>query len=285
MQLISEVKQFFGDAGFQPFGYTGYQKEEAGGLYYAQARRYDADTGRFISEDKIKGNGYFPTTINEYLYCRNHPMRYIDPSGNDCYIFYSEGSKSNAKKEKKQLKKQYGLKGSQVHLIEVSSNDEFGEAWNYSMGMEDGEEVSIDAVSIFLHGNTEQLQYKRSISKEDDRLSGDVIQGLDEKDMNILVIYGCNAGNLDYADTNPASEFSKRVNGAPVLASDGTVYIFKWWQDPDYNKRISRDDFIYKKSSGDRANKGWIIYQYTDGEVKITMEFGQIIYIYKGCNR
>lgn len=51
MQLISEVKQFFGDAGFQPFGYTGYQKEEAGGLYYAQARRYDADTGRFISED------------------------------------------------------------------------------------------------------------------------------------------------------------------------------------------------------------------------------------------
>lgn len=50
-----EEKQFFGDAGFQPFGYTGYQKEEAGGLYYTQARRYDADTGRFISEDKIKG--------------------------------------------------------------------------------------------------------------------------------------------------------------------------------------------------------------------------------------
>ena len=36
---FGEEKQFFGDAGFQPFGYTGYQKEEAGGLYYAQARR------------------------------------------------------------------------------------------------------------------------------------------------------------------------------------------------------------------------------------------------------
>ena len=29
----------------QPFGYTGYQMEEAGGLYFAQARGYDAGTG------------------------------------------------------------------------------------------------------------------------------------------------------------------------------------------------------------------------------------------------
>ena len=69
MQLIREVKQFFGDAGFQPFGYTGYQKEEAGGLYYAQARRYDADTGRFISEDKVKGFITMPVTLNAYGYC------------------------------------------------------------------------------------------------------------------------------------------------------------------------------------------------------------------------
>lgn len=78
MQLIREVKQFFGDAGFQPFGYTGYQKEEAGGLYYAQARRYDANTGRFISEDKIKGFITMPVTLNAYGYCWGNPMGYVD---------------------------------------------------------------------------------------------------------------------------------------------------------------------------------------------------------------
>ena len=81
MQLISEVKQFFGDAGFQPFGYTGYQKEEAGGLYYAQARRYDADTGRFVSEDKISGFAPAPHTLNCYNYCWNNSINYIDRNG------------------------------------------------------------------------------------------------------------------------------------------------------------------------------------------------------------
>ena len=81
MQLIREAKQFFGDAGFQPFGYTGYQKEEAGGLYYAQARRYDADTGRFISEDKVKGFITMPVTLNAYGYCWGNPMGYVDVDG------------------------------------------------------------------------------------------------------------------------------------------------------------------------------------------------------------
>ena len=72
----------------QPFGYTGYQMEEAGGVYYAQARRYDAGIGRFISEDKIKGFTSMPCTLNQYSYCWNRPLDYVDldglwPSWND----------------------------------------------------------------------------------------------------------------------------------------------------------------------------------------------------------
>ena len=72
----------------QPFGYTGYQMEEAGGVYYAQARRYDAGTGRFVSEDKIKGFPVMPCTINPYTYCWNRPTDHVDldglwPSWND----------------------------------------------------------------------------------------------------------------------------------------------------------------------------------------------------------
>ncbi len=65
----------------QPFGYTGYQMEAAGGLYFAQARRYDAENGRFISEDKLSGFTSAPFTLNRYNYCWNQPMDYVDLNG------------------------------------------------------------------------------------------------------------------------------------------------------------------------------------------------------------
>ena len=65
----------------QPFGYTGYQMEAAGGLYFAQARRYDAGAGRFISEDFLKGFISAPFTLNHYGYCWNRPLDFVDLDG------------------------------------------------------------------------------------------------------------------------------------------------------------------------------------------------------------
>lgn len=65
----------------QPFGYTGYQMEAAGGLYFAQARRYDANNGRFISEDKISGSIVRPISLNRYGYCWNNPLVLVDLDG------------------------------------------------------------------------------------------------------------------------------------------------------------------------------------------------------------
>ncbi|MBE5896453.1 MAG: RHS repeat protein, partial [Lachnospiraceae bacterium] len=66
---------------FQPLSYTGYQKEAVGDTYFAQARRYDASIGRFVSEDKIKGDLLLPTSLNAYDYCWNRPSVYIDLNG------------------------------------------------------------------------------------------------------------------------------------------------------------------------------------------------------------
>lgn len=66
----------------QVFGFTGYQMDEAGGLYYAQARRYDANVGRFVSEDKVRGFIAFPYTLNHYTYCWNDPEDFKDMDGN-----------------------------------------------------------------------------------------------------------------------------------------------------------------------------------------------------------
>ncbi|MCP1103070.1 RHS repeat-associated protein [Aequitasia blattaphilus] len=65
----------------QPFTYTGYQMDSIAGTYYAQAREYQPQVGRFISEDVIKGNGINPVTMNQYTYCWNRPMDLVDRDG------------------------------------------------------------------------------------------------------------------------------------------------------------------------------------------------------------
>ena len=65
----------------QPFSFTGYQMDEAGEMYFAQARRYDAEVGRFVSEDNIAGWTNMPFTLNRYNYCWNRPNDYVDLDG------------------------------------------------------------------------------------------------------------------------------------------------------------------------------------------------------------
>jgi len=50
---------------------------EADNLYYMRARYYDAELGRFISEDPIG----FAGGINVYAYVGGNPMMLVDPSG------------------------------------------------------------------------------------------------------------------------------------------------------------------------------------------------------------
>ncbi len=65
----------------QPFGYTGYRYDDISETYFAQAREYQPENGRFTAEDVIKGNGAFPLTLNGYGYCWNNPMIFIDVDG------------------------------------------------------------------------------------------------------------------------------------------------------------------------------------------------------------
>ncbi len=58
-------------------GFTGKGFDADIGLYYFNARWYDTDTGRFISEDPVAD----PNNPNLYTYCRNNPVNVIDPTG------------------------------------------------------------------------------------------------------------------------------------------------------------------------------------------------------------
>jgi RHS repeat-associated protein len=48
------------------------------GLMYYRARWYDANQGRFVSEDPI---GFLGRDVNFYGYVHNAPLRFVDPTG------------------------------------------------------------------------------------------------------------------------------------------------------------------------------------------------------------
>jgi RHS repeat-associated protein len=57
------------------YSYGGKELDEEIGLYYFNARYYDATLGRFISLDPIQDGS------NWYVYCSNNPLCFVDPSG------------------------------------------------------------------------------------------------------------------------------------------------------------------------------------------------------------
>jgi RHS repeat-associated protein len=75
------VKAQYGVASSE-FGFTGEQEDETG-LLFLRARYYDAQTGRFLSQDPWNGNFYRPTTLQGYNYTGNSPINYVDPLGLD----------------------------------------------------------------------------------------------------------------------------------------------------------------------------------------------------------
>jgi RHS repeat-associated protein len=66
------------DSDFEEWhGFTGKEYDPDTGLSYFNARWYDSELGRFISEDPVMD----PNNPNLYVYCANNPLVYIDPTG------------------------------------------------------------------------------------------------------------------------------------------------------------------------------------------------------------
>jgi RHS repeat-associated protein len=93
--VLDENGDTVGETRYQPFGetrsstgsmftdrmYTGQREVAILGLYFYNARFYDAGLGRFISPDSIIAGARNPQALNRYAYALNSPMNVIDPSG------------------------------------------------------------------------------------------------------------------------------------------------------------------------------------------------------------
>ena len=69
--------------------YTGGIYDQSTGLYYLNARYYNPEDGRFMTEDSYRGEIMNPETGHLYVYCTNNPVNYVDPSGHFAAAMYT----------------------------------------------------------------------------------------------------------------------------------------------------------------------------------------------------
>ncbi len=62
--------------------FVGEQRDSNLGLDYLRARYFNTDNARFNSNDNFSGIKSDPFSIHKYIYARNNPNTYYDPSGN-----------------------------------------------------------------------------------------------------------------------------------------------------------------------------------------------------------
>ena len=68
------------------FTFTGQEIDRETGLYYFKARFYDAETGRFLSQDDVLGEVSDPPDLHLYAYAQMNPLVFVDPTGNIEFI-------------------------------------------------------------------------------------------------------------------------------------------------------------------------------------------------------
>ena len=99
--------------------FTGYERDGETGLDFAQARMYANSLGRFSTADPVflnKDRPFDPQRFNMYVYVRNTPMVFSDPTGKDLTfeLSFKQNSKkasnlSDARKYVKAVEKASGL--------------------------------------------------------------------------------------------------------------------------------------------------------------------------------
>ncbi len=120
--------QFVKDGEFDELhGFTGKEYDSDTGLYYYNARWYDSELGRFISEDPMAD----PNNPNLYSYCANDPVNKIDPTGygvlspdnQSNYYGYSTSSYSSSSDSREQQRVNNYLKSNDITVTSTVNND------------------------------------------------------------------------------------------------------------------------------------------------------------------
>lgn len=228
------LKKYSRQGETQPFGYTGYRYDAVSGTYFAQAREYWPELGRFIAEDVIRGNGAVPKTLNRYIYCWNQPLNFVDRNGKDGYYFYDPDmfptldTEAIMEMDVEYLEEKYNT---EIHVIAMDTEKNpdytsFQDSWNNM-------DKDIDVVVFMTHSNNQYFVTDSTILEDGTRkttakMYRDDIIGLNQKSISDMYLIGCNMGLTDtQGEKNSlASTFysaENRQDIGMIFACDGSI--------------------------------------------------------------
>ncbi len=210
------------------FAYTGAVIDTEIGLYYMNARYYDPETGRFISQDSYRGDA--EAFWHLYAYCDGDPVNSTDSTGHakQGFVLYNgaDGFSKHAESEKNYLKMKYKL--SYVSKLNITSARYFKDVWNRLSSVN-------YAVSLIFHGgphafscgkgNKNNIASYNSVHKKNPHFKNPycTTDKLKKKSsIKYLRLLICNAGHLNHKDDNLANAFKSRIGGE-VWSCDGSV--------------------------------------------------------------
>lgn len=78
--VFGRMRSMTGSNGTTTYTFTG-EENDATALVYLRARYYDPAVGRFLSRDPYPADALDTQTLNGYVYVKNNPTNYVDPSG------------------------------------------------------------------------------------------------------------------------------------------------------------------------------------------------------------
>lgn len=119
--------------------YTGREFDEFTNLYYYRARFYDANLGRFVSEDPI---GFVGGDVNLFAYVKNNPQNFADPTGlypsfsiNPSETEFNQSPKANTNecgcnKNNDDVQKMKDIFDSSVYRMTINGQRHVNPYWN-----------------------------------------------------------------------------------------------------------------------------------------------------------
>ncbi|QSI03482.1 RHS repeat domain-containing protein [Treponema pedis] len=246
-----------------PFRFTGKELDEETGLYYYGARYLDPKYSRWFTGDPAL-NGYIPqapvndeakkhnenlpgmggvfNTVNLYVYhyAGNNPVKYVDPTGRTTedgaevtvIIYYNREEQIEFKKAAETAAKSYSNQDN-TYLIGVYTADEFKSQWSWLNVYFEVNNIEVDNMEIFCHGDAENLYFKGS------NLSVGDVSFLDDFSFSKnaqMILHSCNSGT---SDSGISQAFANKEN---ITVSGQTGYA-------NFSSEFEKFRFIFFASS------------------------------------
>ena len=221
--------------------YTGGIYDQTTGLYYLNARYYDPEEGRFLTEDTYRGENDQPDTQHLYVYCANNPVNYVDPSGHQksTYSLCYYDNRSKKKKLTEQAFHSPYYKTENASVRSVSDFDDLKICWNNITN-------NVRKLFLYFHGQAGSLEFKQSGSIPSNRITNK--NGFKKKsnlrEIYLIICHGAVGGSKKERRVSVARRFYDLTN------KKANVYASKYYVNFRYAKKKGRSDKVYYPKYG-----------------------------------